>query len=581
LALSVAPMWSQTFSFTLLVALSGALFSAGYAVAWFFLKRRAAASSSATPADQTINTQVLRTEVVSTEAVNTDMAAKSRMIAMASHELRTPLNGILGLTELLQGTNATPEQLAYADAIRTSATALISIVDEMLDFSRIEAGKLALTDEPFEPALLIEEVIELLAPRAQGKGLEIASYVAADVPEIIHGDRGRLRQILLNLAGNAIKFTQTGGVGIRLTRHPARLSFDIADTGRGIAPDLQSRIFGDYERGPDVKEQGSGLGLAISRRLAVEMGGALTLESKTGEGSLFRLTLPLDAVLAVKVDKPRAAKKPYALVVAQSQFEAPFLCLSLTDAGFEAASVKPEQALGMLARAQTLKPDLVIVDCSLGLETTKALATALHAAGIARSLLMFSPFERRAFGQATIRDFDGWLVKPIRQRSLLARLEPETAPPQREAKAILALPRPYPALTVLLAEDDEINALIATRHLERLGAQVMRCRSGAEAIARATTQAFDLIFLDLNMPDRDGFEAARAIRASRNKATPLVAITAERVEPLKEKLAAAGFDEALEKPANFREMSRIIETIISNEAEIRISALKKLSNALL
>ena len=223
--------------------------------------------------------------------------AKSRFLATVSHEVRTPLNGILGMADLLADSRLGAEQRNYVEAIKTSGTALASLIDEILDFSRIEAGKLELAKEPFDVVSLVEGVVELLAPRAQGKGLEIATSVQIDTPRRLIGDAARLRQVLLNLAGNAVKFTETGGIGLRVSKTPdGSIRFAVADTGPGVPEDRQAAIFEDFEQADGSttrRHGGSGLGLAISRRIIEQMGGQLTLDTSSSHGSIFSFTAPL------------------------------------------------------------------------------------------------------------------------------------------------------------------------------------------------------------------------------------------------------------------------------------------------
>ncbi len=356
--------------------------------------------------------------------------AKSRFLATVSHEVRTPLNGILGMAELLAGTPLDPEQATYVAAIRSSGSALASLIDEILDFSKIEAGHVDLASEPFDLLALVEGVAELLAPRAQGKSLEIASLVARDVPRRVVGDAVRLRQILLNLAGNAIKFTDKGGVGIRVRpgSTAATLRFEVVDTGPGVPADRRAAIFEDFEQADSSttrRHGGSGLGLAISRRLAERMGGSLTLsELDPGVGgATFLLVLPLPADADILADDASASAGRTALVVAAAPFEAASLAEQLTDEGLAVrqCATGPE-ALDALATSTPF--DLVIVDCALGESATRAIGEAASTAGAGQRLVLFSPYERRAFGPPSSAGFDGWLVKPVRRHSLLDRLSP-------------------------------------------------------------------------------------------------------------------------------------------------------------
>ncbi len=498
--------------------------------------------------------------------------AKSRFLATVSHEVRTPLNGIIGLAELLAGTPLDREQLAYVEAVRTSGAALATLIDEILDFSRIEAGKLDLSSDRFDLAALVEGVVELLAPRAQDKGLEIAALVSPDLPRSVVGDPVRLRQVLTNLAGNAVKFTASGGVGLAVERlADGRVRFAVSDTGPGVPTDRREAIFDEFEQADSSttrRHGGTGLGLSISRRIVDLMGGALTLADRVGGGSIFAFTVALDAGDdAARSDRPDMTGQT-ALIVAASAFLAPALRAQLVGYGARVAVV--ESADDALARLRGRDaPHLLFVDCALGEGAAERLAEAARVARVARSFLLFSPFERRAFGQKLVAGYEGWLVKPVRSGSLAARLAgAPPAPPAATSRGLAAPRQSRRGFRVLLAEDNEINTLVAINLLGRLGAQVVHASDGGAALALATAAArgeipaFDAILMDVSMPVLDGLDVTRRIREleARGGGPPvrIVALTAHAFREDHDRCLAAGMDAVTTKPLDAKALERAL-----------------------
>jgi signal transduction histidine kinase/DNA-binding response OmpR family regulator len=505
-------------------------------------------------------------------------AAKSRFLATVSHEFRTPLNGILGMADLLGDTRLDPEQATYVRALRSSGEALLGLVDDILDFAKVEAGKLELAEAPFDPAALIEDVTELMAPRAQAKGIEISALLGPDLPGKLVGDVERLRQILLNLVGNAVKFTQAGGVGIEADIAAGEFVVAIADTGPGIPAERLATIFEEFEQGGMTghrEQAGTGLGLAIARRLARAMGGEIEASNRESGGALFRLALPLragDATTSPVASPDWQGRR--ILVASSAPFSATHIAACLERTGARVLHTG-DHAQTIAALSGDSVPSAVLVDHDLPGRELEAVAAAARRAGVADIVIMLAPAERRSFGSPYAAGFTGFLVKPVRARSLQVRLDPieRSQGAAVPAPAVDAMARqPAAGLRVLVAEDNEINALLLTRTLERFGCMATWARDGGEAIRlveeahSGKAQGFDLALLDLRMPVLDGLAVARRIRMAEKALgttgrLPIVAVTANTAEEDRRQALAAGMDDCLAKPLSREQLHGWIERL--------------------
>jgi signal transduction histidine kinase/CheY-like chemotaxis protein len=534
-------------------------------IAWREVTVRTDGASEMQSVGRDVTERVLteRALAVARDQAETANRAKSRFLATVSHEIRTPLNGILGMADLLGDTPLTAEQTTYLKAVKTSGETLLSLIEEVLDFSKIEAGRLDLAARPFSLAAFVEEVVELLGPRAQEKGLEIGCYVDERLPARVVGDAARLRQVLFNLAGNAIKFTEKGGVSIVVEPgpQPDTISIAVSDTGIGISLRDQARIFLEFEQADGSSTRkfgGTGLGLTISNRIVESMGGSIAVESTPGQGSSFRVTIALPS--ADQADPPALAVPDLGgsdiLIVAPALTEASLIARRLRRWGAHTKIVPDEKV------AAAILPERIwsalLVDHVIGTEPSVALAHA--AASVSQRIVLVTPAMRTELAVLKEAGFTGYLIKPVRAASLAARLSTNDG---FESGGVSDVAEPQSAthgdggLSILVAEDNEINALLMRALLVKLGHRPTITANGAAAIecwlaARAGGTLYDRILMDLHMPGMDGLEATRRIRANEAELgaprTPILALTANASTEDREACLAAGMDGFLIKP---------------------------------
>jgi len=502
------------------------------------------------------------------------LQTQSQSIALTSHELRTPLNGIIGLTELLDGTPLRAEQRSYLDAIATSARALLTLVDDLLDEGKIAAGHWRVNPKPVAIAALVEEVVELLAPRAQAKGLELAAHVARHVPDTVSIDPNLLLRILMNLIGNAIKFTQRGGIAIDVSvgqtePHAVELLISVSDTGIGIAPEDQARVFAAYEQAEQPTGDGTGLGLAISRTIAHALGGTLLLTSEPGNGSTFCFKVPVPRTGA-ETETVRPFSGRQILLVSDRLIEPGLLVRRLFDLG---ASVELARDLfdarERFAAGARFDALLIDYDQKLPAEDLLIIGGANHPP----MAVMMTPADRMGLEKLRAYGVETYLVKPIRTTSLVKVLatlmdgETLSVSTDEAVARPSAKPRephrPTEGLRILLADDNDINVLLARGQLQAFGSLDI-ARNGAEAVAlamHASPTPYDVIIMDLHMPVMDGFTAIAAIRQSEltsGHRSYIVALTADVTQQSAAMAMAAGADATLTKPIDQARLGRLM-----------------------
>jgi two-component system sensor histidine kinase/response regulator len=522
------------------------------------------------------------------DAAQAASRAKSSFLANMSHEIRTPMNAIIGMTELVLDTPVTSMQREYLTMVRDSGESLLSLINDILDFSKIEADKLELDESAFGLRERIGDAMKSLAFRAHKKGLELAYHIHPNVPDTIVGDLGRLRQIVVNLAGNAIKFTEKGEVLVDVkcetqSEEEVTLHFTVSDTGIGIPPHKLGMIFKPFEQvdtSTTRKFGGTGLGLAISSRLVELMGGRIWAESTPGVGSAFHFTARLkladpDTTTIRTAQKPGFISGRRVLVVDDNATNRLILEEMLGSWGMQVTVVaEAREAMKVLKKAQRLKKpyDLVITDCHMpvqdGFELTEQIKRDPTLAGTV-VMMLTSGSQPGDLSRCEQLGISAHLMKPVKQSELFDAIgmclgtgEHIDEPPVPSAQP----ETPVRPLRILLAEDSVVNQKLALGLLQKHGHTVAVASHGTEAIAAWESEPFDVILMDVQMPEMDGLEATAAIRVKERqtgKHIPIIAMTAHAMKGDRERCLQAGMDGYVSKPVRARQLFDTIESVWS------------------
>jgi CheY-like chemotaxis protein len=499
------------------------------------------------------------------QTTKTETESGAEFLRLMSHEMRTPLNGVIGMLGLLSRTPLDGAQTAYATAARDSAEHLLGLVNDLLDYARLEAGKVEFDTAPVDLEALVQGVAELLSPRAHDKGLEIVWTVDPAAPDILSDD-GRLRQILFNLAGNAVKFTQAGGVHIAVVRTGGSdaqpiLRFLVDDSGPGVPPEARARVFEQFGHVlPDdaTRHGGTGLGLAVVDRLAQGLGGRAGVEDAPTGGARFFVEAAFAAPPPCRRAEGPLLDQVKVAVLSPNRFVEQSATALVEASG--GRCVDPVVAAG---------PDIVLVDHALA--EGSGLATPPRAG---RGVILLRPDDRDLIPRYRDLGFAGYLIKPLRRASLADRLrailqpQPDQAPTQDDER--VAAPQ-FAGLRVLLAEDNPVNALLARTLLQREGCAVETAASGEEAVASMARARYDLVLMDIRMPGMDGVAATRQVRG-RGDDTPIVALTANAFAEDRRACLDAGMNDHLAKPIDVEQLRATLARWTKRDSRVKLAS---------